>query len=176
MNNGIQIIYPRTKYEILNKEICEFLKREVLKFLNKNKSIVLDTVISTLDIAHDEYVYKNYLSVVFYLSCDNLNEIYTIVYDKEENKIVSISDLVKEKPSILSILSTKSRKILANNKNIKKLSLMMKWTEEIEDNFLHFVFAPTGIMLYFSSGQVTDKEYGIIKVVVPYEDIKKDSN
>ena len=121
-------------------------------------------------------VYKNYLSVVFYLSCDNLNEIYTIVYDKEENKIVSISDLVKEKPSILSILSTKSRKILANNKNIKKLSLMMKGTEEIEDNFLHFVFAPTGIMLYFSSGQVTDKEYGIIKVVVPYEDIKKDSN
>ena len=53
---------------------------------------------------------------------------------------------------------------------------MMKGTEEIEDNFLHFVFAPTGIMLYFSSGQVTDKEYGIIKVVVPYEDIKKDSN
>ena len=68
MNNGIQVIYPRTKYSVLNQEIFSLIKKQIDTFMNFAKEAIQENIIYTLDISHDEYSYKEYLSFVFYIS------------------------------------------------------------------------------------------------------------
>ena len=55
MNNGIQVIYPRTKYSVLNQEIFSLIKKQIDTFMNFAKEAIQENIIYTLDISHDEY-------------------------------------------------------------------------------------------------------------------------
>lgn len=184
MNNGIQVIYPRTKYSVLNEEIFLLIQKQISKFMNFAKEAIQESIIYTLDISHDEYSYQEYLSFVFYISsytggAHPEHIVECIVYDVKQNKIIHLSNLVEEKSDILEILSKESRKILAANTNIQNLSMMMEGTKPTISNFSHFVFAPTGIMIFFPEYQVAPYSSGAFKVVIPYSsifDIEKDSN
>lgn len=184
MNNGIQVIYPRTKYNLLNEEIFLLIQRHISNFMKFAKAAIQENIIYTLDISHDEYSYQKYLSFVFYISsytggAHPEHIVACIVYDVKENKIIHLSDLIQEKPNILEILSKESRKILAANANIQNLSMMMEGTKSTISNFSHFVFAPTGIMIFFPEYQVAPYSSGAFKVVIPYSsifNIEKGSN
>lgn len=173
MNNGIQVIYPRTKYVVLNREIFCFIQKQIGTFMNFAKEAIQENIIYTLDISHDEYSYRDYLSFVFYISsytggAHPEHIISCIVYDISKDKIVYLSDLIEEKPNLLELLSKESRKRLASNSHIQNLSMMMEGTRPILSNFSHFVFAPTGIMIFFPEYQVAPYSSGAFKVVVPY--------
>lgn len=184
MNNGIQVIYPRTKYSTLNREISLFIQKQILNFMNVAKEAIQENIIYTLDISHDEYFYSDYLSFVFYSSsytggAHPEHMVSCFVYDINHDKLVYISDLVQEIPNLLEILSKESRKKLANNSKIENLSMMLNGTKAIVANFSHFVFAPTGIMIFFPEYQVAPYSSGAFKVVIPYSAIfnkEKDSN
>lgn len=184
MNNGIQVIYPRTKYSKLNQEIFLLIQKQILNFMNYAKEPIQENIIYTLDISHDEYSYGDYLSFVFYSSsytggAHPAHIISTIVYDVNHDKFVYMSDLIQEIPNLLEMLSKESRKRLANNSNIENLSMMLDGTKPIVSNFSHFVFVPTGIMLFFPEYQVAPYSSGAFKIVIPYSVIfnkEKDSN
>ena len=176
MNNGIQVIYPRTKYSVLNQEIFLLIQKQICNFMNFAKEAIQENFIYTLDISHDEYSYKEYLSFVFYISsytggAHPEHIVLCVVYDTKQNKIIYLSDLVGEKSDILDILSKESRKILAANSSIQDLSIMLEGTKPIISNFSNFVFAPTGIMIFFPEYQVAPYSAGAFKVVVPYSSI-----
>lgn len=184
MNNGIQVIYPRTKYSTLNKEIYLFIQKQILNFMNVAKEAIQENIIYTLDISHDEYFYQNYLSFVFYSSCyiggaHPEHNVSCFVYDINQDKLVYISDFIQEIPNLLEILSKESRKKLAANANITNLSMMLEGTKPTISNFSHFVLAPTGIMIFFPEYQVAPYSSGAFKVVIPYSIVfhkEKDSN
>lgn len=179
MNNGIQVIYPRTKYSVLNQEIFSLIKKHIDTFMNLAKEAIQEDIIYTLDISHDEYSYQEYLSFVFYISsytggAHPEHIVSCIVYDVSQDKIIHISDLIKEKSDLLTILSKESRKILANDSNIQNVSMMIDGTMPTISNFSHFVFVPTGIMIFFPEYQVAPYSSGAFKVVIPYSKILND--
>lgn len=183
MNNGIQVIYPRTKYSVLNQEIFSLIKKQIDTFMNFAKEAIQENIIYTLDISHDEYSYKEYLSFVFYISsytggAHPEHIVSCIVYDVSQDKIVHMSDLIEGSPDLLELLSKESRRILAANSNIQNISMMMEGTKPTTSNFSHFVFVPTGIMIFFPEYQVAPYSSGAFKVVIPYTSIlnqEKDS-
>ena len=86
MNNGIQVIYPRTKYKNLNQAMCEVVQNHIIEFMNFAKEPIQENFTYTFDISHDEYTYQDYLSIVFYISsytggAHPSHQIYSIVYD-----------------------------------------------------------------------------------------------
>ena len=176
MNNGIQVIYPKSKYKKLNDEVFLLIQREILQFMVIARNKQEDKFTYTLDISHDEYSYQDYLSIILYVSsytggAHPEHIVSCIVYDVSQDKIVHMSDLIEESPDLLELLSKESRRILAANSNIQNISMMMEGTKPTTSNFSHFVFAPTGIMIFFPEYQVAPYSSGAFKIVIPYTKI-----
>ena len=176
MNNGIQVIYPRTKYLTLNQTMQEFLEKTIHEFMNYAKEPIQENFTYTLDISHDEYSYQDYLSVIFYVSfytggAHPEHRISSFVYDISCDKIITIHDLVREKEHLLSILSTESRKILPKNPNIHDQELLFEGTSPEKSNFQTFVFTSRGIMIYFPEYQIAPYSSGAFKIVIPYDQL-----
>lgn len=184
MNNGIQIIYPRSCYKDLNNEVLSFIQRVILEFMESAKIPIQENIIYTLDISHDEYTYHDYLTYIFYVSsytggAHPNHFIYSIVYDTAANKIIKMDDLVNKEKKLLSILSKESRLILENNPKIVNKEMLLAGTSPDISNFKTFAFGPTGIMIYFPEYQVAPYSSGQFKIVIPYSVIfnkEKDSN
>lgn len=173
MNNGIRIAYPRTKYLKLNLACTEIVRQYINEFMVYAKDPVQENFTYTLDISHDEYSYKDYLSIVFYISmytggAHPNNQIVTVSYDKQSDKIITINDLMKENSNLLSVLSEESRKILDTNPNIVDHSMLLEGTKPIAENFKLFAFTPTGLMIFFPQYQVAPYSSGSFKVVISY--------
>ncbi len=176
MNNGIQVIYPRTKYKVLNQAVYEVVQNSIMEFMNFAKEPIQENFTYTLDISHDEYSYQDYLSIILYISsytggAHPSHQIYSIVYDISRDKIITMQDLLLEKENLLSILSEESRKILSNNPKITDSSLLLKGTSPDISNYQIFAFAPTGIMIYFPEYQIAPYSSGAFKIVIPYTKI-----
>ena len=176
MNNGIQIIYPRTKYGIVNEAIASFIQKQIQVFMSFVKEPIQENFTYALDISHDEYSYQDYLSIILYVSsytggAHPSHQIYSIVYDISRDKIITMQDLILEKENLLSILSEESRKILSNNSKITDSSLLLKGTSPDISNYQIFAFAPTGIMIYFPEYQIAPYSSGAFKIVIPYTKI-----
>ena len=160
MNNGIQVIYPRTKYKNLNQAMCEVVQNRIIEFMNFAKEPIQENFTYTFDISHDEYTYQDYLSIVFYISS------YTGGAHPEH--------LVFEKENLLSVLSEESRKILSSNPKITDSNLLLTGTSPDISNYQIFAFVPTGIMIYFPEYQIAPYSSGAFKIVVPYTKIFED--
>lgn len=173
MKNEINIEYPRTEYKILNQNIMNYINKNIYEF-NKTSSIVEQDFTYSLNIHYEEYLTKNYVSYVFYTSvyeggAHPNNTIYTINYDKENNKIVTINDLIRTNPNILNLFSTKSREELLkkeefNDPNIKQM--MIEGTKPISNNYKNFVFTKEGIMILFEQYQVAPYYMGEFKILI----------
>ena len=108
MNNGIQIIYPRSKYLTLNQAMLEFLENMICEFMNYAKEPIQENFTYTLDISHDEYSFQDYLSVVFYVSfytggAHPEHRIVSLVYDISKDQMITMQDLVSEKENLFPI-------------------------------------------------------------------------
>ncbi len=176
MNNGIQVIYPRTTYKVLNEAISQFIEKTILEFINIAKEPIQENFTYTLDISHDEYHYQDYLSIVFYVSsytggAHPNHSIFSLVYDISTDKIITMEDLVEEREELLSILSLESRKILSQNPKVVDSTMLMKGTLPSISNFSIFALGPGGIILFFPEYQVAPYSSGAFKVVVNYNTI-----
>lgn len=177
MNNGIQITYPRTKYLKLNQIIEEKIHKIISEYMGYAKEPIQDNITYTLNISHDEYSNNNYLSAVFYISiytggAHPDNRIITITYDIKNDKIITIEDLQEQYPNILQILSTESRKLLSENQKITDKNNLEEGTKPIPNNFLHFAFAPMGLLLFFPQYQIAPYSSGSFKILIPYQKLQ----
>lgn len=179
IKNEINISYPRTKYPILSNEIDNRIKKFINQFMEYGKEITDFDFTYTLDITYDEYKNKNYLSYVFYTStytggAHPDNQIFTINYDIEKNKLITIDDLIINDSTLLA-LSTESRRLLKQNQNIGKdqnsLNMLMSGTTPNKDNFKNFVFSENGLIIYFEPYQVAPYSSGSFKILIPYNKI-----
>ncbi len=175
--NEVKIYIPKTKYNLLNKEISN--KTNV--YIKDFKEILLDKNIQkdftyTLYINYDEYSYKNIISYVFYVEtytggAHPIHDIFTINYDTLNNCFIDIYSLKKENKNILNILSKISREKLIYNKNITDTKMMYDGTYPSYDNFTNFVFTKDGLLLFFKWYQVAPYSSGKFEILIPYNDI-----
>ena len=145
----IKIYYPYTSYNTLNKEIDEKINTYVqqLKDVAVNNKVQLNQYY-TIDILYDSYSYQNYISYVFYVSiytggAHPNNTIWTITYDTNTDKIITIEELIEKNNNILNILSMESKNQLKKDKR-----------------FLNLIF--------FEQYQVAPYSYGKFEITIPY--------
>ncbi len=175
----LNIYYPYTSYKLLNSSIKKKIKTEIDLLLDTIKEYgVRPNQYYSLFINYDKYNYKNYVSYVFYISsytggAHPNNTIWTISYDEDKNKIISIDNLVKKDPNILNTLSTFSKDALKKDKRFKDTnndikSMIEDGTKPINDNFKNFAFSEDGLIIFFEQYQVAPYSFGNFEVIIPY--------
>ena len=170
----INIDFNNTKYKLLNEKINRKLD-SIIKDFKKYIPDINQTY--TLEITHEYYEYKDYLSYVFFIEsytggAHPNHKIWTITYDKNSNSIIDIDYLICKEPNILNIFSRSSRNKLFYNKNIVDTNMMLEGTKPSIDNFSNFAFSKDGIILFFEYYQIAPYSSGEFKVTIPYNKFK----
>lgn len=182
MKNEIKITYPRTEYSVLNGKIKGYVDSLLEEFMEYGEATVQPDFPYTLNMYYEKYSYQNYLSYVFFTSmytggAHPDNTIYTITYDKEEDKMITISDLAKHKPDLLNTLSEESRMILKKYPNFQTTyfqeDMLLEGTEARLENFRNFAFSKEGLIIFFEQYQVAPYSDGSFRVVIPYSKTEK---
>ena len=175
----LRVYYPITDYKVLNQEIDTKIKSHIEDFKKEISNVGVQLNQSyTLDILYQEFENSPYISYVFTIFQDTggahpISFYDTISYNREENKIVTIEDLVKENPQFLEIVSKSVREQLSKNKNIVNYNMMMEGTLPKKENFETFAITEEGYLFFFSPYQVAPYSSGKFQVLVPYSVLKK---
>lgn len=173
-NYKIQIYYPITEYENLNKQIANNISNYIKEFKTnvKNSTIPVNQYYHLI-ILYEKYEYSNYISIVFRIEdftggAHPNHRIKTIVYNKETNQIESINNLIKNNKNFLNKVSTISRNELKTNNRITDLSMLYEGTKPIKENFSNFVYSKNGLIFFFPQYQVAPYSQGEFNVIIPY--------
>lgn len=172
-NHEIKVYYPISEYPLLDKEITNKINDTINEFKKLIDGFNGDFY---LYITYKSYQYQNYLSYVFdmefYTGGAHPNhDIWTVTYDLEKKKIITIKDLINLNPDILNTLSSLSRKELLHKKGIVDTSMLMSGTEPLEENFSRFVFSKNGLILFFHQYQVAPYSSGEFIVTIDYKNV-----
>lgn len=178
-NYYIDIYYPNTIYQNLNKYIEDNLHIYINNFIKEtkeNKNIPYSEF--KLIITYKEYTYNNYLSYLFHIFIDTRGAhpntyIFTANYDKKTNKIIDINYLTKNYKNILNIFSEISRKTLEDKKLKIPKDMLLEGTTPKKENFKNFIFSNSGIILLFERYSVAPYSYGEFNVKIPYQSLQK---
>lgn len=177
MKNEIRVIYPRSKYRLLNQEFRKYIDSILQEFLEYGEVTTQLDFPYTLDTYYEKYAEKNYLSYVFFTSmytggAHPNNTIYTISYNQKSNEIITVTDLISKNPNILEILSQESRVILKKYprfQNLDMLDMLIEGTKPNIENFRNFAFSKDGLIIFFEQYQVAPYSEGSFRVVIPYD-------
>ena len=178
---SIEVYYPRTNYENLNNAIIDNVKGTIDLFKKEVESLS-DISLSaklTLNINYTIYEYLDYISVaidnVWYLGGAHPNErINTIVYNKKEEKLFTIDDLISKNKIFLKDISEYSYNSLKDNEKIKKYGtdeMLRNGTEPLKENFKNFVLTDTGVLIIFNTYDIAPYVAGRFEIRVPYTDL-----
>lgn len=174
-NSNIEVYYPITKYELLNKEVKNIIDVKIAKF----KENVKDNVEYSLFINFDMNKYNNYISFVFHVLEDYAGAhpniyIFTINYDIKNNCIINIDTLISKNNNILNLMSKYTHTNLSNNEKIKEIDMpymLINGTKPIKTNFEDFIFIEEGITVFFEKYQIAPYTYGEFCVTIPYMEL-----
>lgn len=175
----LEVFYPVTNYEVLNQQIQQMITNYIDDFEQSlSPNTIQNDQMYSLMISYETYEYPPFVSYRFTIFMDTGGAhpnhfLWTVVFDQEEERIISIADLEKKYPAILSIFSRYSREILMDNPGIVNSSMLFEGTKPTLENFSHFVFTSQGILIFFEHYQVAPYSSGEFQVLIPYEKIKK---
>ncbi len=176
MKNEIRITYPKTEFLKLNQELKIYIGSLFDEFLDLGESIQQPEFSYSLDSYYEKYTNDPYFSYVFFTSMNTggahpNNTIKTFVYQKEEKKVITISDLEQKNPNLLSILSEESRKLLRENPKIEHTKLgeemLLEGTKPTLDNFQNFAFTKDGMLIFLEPYQVAPYAEGSFRILIP---------
>lgn len=174
-NSNIDVYYPVTKYELLNKEVKNIVDVKISKF----KENVKDDIKYTQLINFDVNKYNNYMGFVFHVLEDYTGAhpntyIFTVNYDIKNNSIINIDTLISKNNNILNLMSKYTYNYLSNNDKIKKIdmpNMLINGTRPIKTNFEDFIFTKEGVSVFFEKYQIAPYAYDEFVVTIPYEEI-----
>lgn len=175
----LEVFYPVTNYEVLNQQIQQMITNYIDDFEQSlSPNTIQNDQMYSLMISYETYEYPPFVSYRFTIFMDTGGAhpnhfLWTVVFDQEEERIISIADLEKTYPAILSIFSRYSREILMDNPGIVNSSMLFEGTKPTLENFSRFVFTSQGILIFFEHYQVAPYSSGEFQVLIPYEKIKK---
>ena len=175
-NSNIEVYYPVTKYEVLNKEINSIIDGKINKFISDIK----DDVEYSLFINFDMYKYENnHISFLFHVLIDYAGAhpntyMFTVNYSIKEKSIINIDTLIQKYNNILNLMSKYSYNSLLNNDKIKEINMinmLESGTKPTKENFDNFVFSKNGLIVFFEKYQIAPYAYGEFWITIPYEEL-----
>lgn len=170
----ILVYSPITPYSKLNSVINKKLNDYIIQFKKNIRSSPIKDNYYSLIIFYDKYIYSNYISYVFkieshYFMAHPDHMIYTVVFDIDNKKIITLDDLIKYNNKVLDIFSFESKEKLKNNERIVDYDMLLDGTKPIYNNFNNFVFSKNGIIIFFKRYQVAPYSSGEFSVNIPYD-------
>lgn len=180
---NINIVVPSKKFNILDKEVDEYIDSTKSKY-NKLYNLASNSKVFNknnfyLNIYYKEYDSDRFMSYIFFSEyflggAHPTHEIFTINYDKKNNKIINIDDIIKNE-EVLKTISSESYKYFSkqkafNNSDIK--GMLKAGTKPIKDNFKYFVLTNDGIIFFFERYQIAPYYYGELEFFITYKNSK----
>lgn len=169
---------PVTEYEELNLDITNIVNSYIESFKNQLPYLSQDKKYY-LNITFETYNKGDYISFLFLIK-QNLGCLHdekyisTINYDKKENKIITLYDLIKKDEELLNKLSSLSYQAICNNNdidNVKNEDFIKEGTTPLYKNFENFIINKNSLDVYFNEYQVLPYYYGAIRVEIGYDEI-----
>ena len=170
----IDISYPLTKFDDINKEIFNMIYDIKNKFIKVSKRNIMTNIYFNLYITYEEYNCNDITSYIFKISSftggiHSNNYLRSIRFIG--NKMITINTLISKDKNILDKLSSYSRRYFFSNNKFKTeeiINMMMYGTKNIRENYSNFAFTENGILVFFDYYQIAPYYYGIQKVLIPY--------
>lgn len=178
-NTKILVYYPNTKYILLNETIFKKINEYITNFQKEIASLnVQSNQYYYLIITYESYKSYKFISYAFNIEyytggAHPNHDIWTINYDKFNNKLVGINELIKINSNVLNLFSSISRKELTNNKKIVDTTMMLDGTQPKDENFSKFVFSNDKIIIFFLHYQVAPYSSGQFMIEIPIKEINK---
>jgi len=171
-NSNIEVYYPVTKYEVLNKEVQSIIDAKISKF----KESIKDNVEYSMFINFDLYKYDSYIGFVFHVLEDVAGShpntyIFVVNYNIKDNYIINIDTLVSKNNNILNLMSKYAYTTLSNNDKFKEINMpymLANGTKAIKTNFKNFTFTKDGLTVFFEKYQIAPYAYGEFWISIPY--------
>ncbi|MBP3634919.1 MAG: DUF3298 domain-containing protein [Bacilli bacterium] len=182
-NYMIDANYDVTGYIALDKKVNGIINKYINDFVyNLPPYSVEPNVIYYFNLNNEKYEYKKYLSYVYKIEeytggAHPSHYIFTVIYDKKNNKIISIIDFIKYDKMLLKKLSKLSRVELINNydfdlpdDNLK--SIFYDGTEGILKNYKNILPTESGLLIIFERYQIAPYYMGEFSIILPYDKLK----
>ncbi len=169
---NVNIKVPDVKYKLVNS----FVSQKIDEYLKEFRENITGTDIDDecdFNVEYNSFEYKNFVSFVFNINyftkgAHPAYDIFTLCYDKDKNKIVTINDLVHKNKDLLEKLSKNTREILMKDKRIISLDMLFYGTEANERCFSKFAFSKDGFIVFFTVYEVAPYSQGEFEVIIPY--------
>lgn len=178
---NINIFYPVTKYDNLNTKIVELINSNIDMFKDYvGKSAELTDKIFTLDIKFNISSYNEYISIEFDVFYDfggahPNTYTYTINYNTNEEKIITIDELMKKNDGLLNKLHDYFSEKLKEDAKLKEYyneEMFNEGLKPVKENFENFVFTKEGFVFIFNRYQIAPYVAGDFRQVISYDEIK----
>lgn len=167
-NTYIAINYPVTNIKKLDKQIKKHIENIHESF---NLEYEIDVSYQELNISYDYFETEEYINVVIYTFITSsrlahpINEIKTFVYDKNKNKIITLSDLIS-----LDVLSDNiyyiKEQLINKYKDCLLMELLMSKIIPSFDSYENFTISDN-LTLYFNPYEITSGYCNIINIEIP---------
>ncbi|MGE3920849.1 MAG: RsiV family protein [Gammaproteobacteria bacterium] len=140
----------------------------------------LDAKNNTLDIHYDIVsILNDIVSIRFkvmsfyYMQAHPNNTVFTINYDLNQNKSLSLSDLFKDKPNFLELIADYCKKQLENSAiaQYSDPAWITKGTAANEKNYDNWSLTPKGLLFTFDTYQVAAYVAGQPTILIPYNEL-----
>ena len=163
----IKLDVPIHVTEQVKQKIESFVEEEKEKFLASIQDATVQKDITyTLDISYENYSSENYEAFLFfttfYTAASHPNTtLWTVNYDKKEQKFVSIDTLInKEKDFLKKVSKSIQGDLVINPKVIS--AMLFAGTYPSKENFQNVIFTEKNLLFFFPPYQVAPYSSGII--------------
>lgn len=166
----INIVYPKLRIEVLDQAIATTIQQEQTRY-EQDRSDVKQDQRTELNIDYQSYVKDDrYISIkldVFTSIHENKETIHTMVYDKENEEFITLSDLLNQEALATLSESTKQHFETETPEECGSQNFAI-FSAPSASNFEKFVMRKDGFVFYFEQGTLFDHS---AYMEVPYEEL-----
>lgn len=168
-NMKITLNYPKTGIKKLDNVIGEYVKSvyDGFKVEYENYYDLNDS--KELNIDYRYFESDNYTNVILYTyvnTSKKINEIKTIIYDNNSNKIVKLSDIIT-KEELSRLVPIIKQDLIKKYKDCIILDLIDSEITDDFNNYNHFTVNKNTLEIYFEPYKITNQSCNIVNISVP---------
>lgn len=158
-NSMISVQYPVTHIKEIDKPIKKYINNIYNSFCRDYVATGLESELNvdyTYDVYKEQYYVITLFTYIYDYSFDKDNsDVFSIVYDKSENKILSLLDVISF-DDLSSFVEKVRNKLLLDYENEINIQKLDAYLESFPEKDVYFSVHPNDLTIYFSGNSISD--------------------